>query len=70
MQQDRKTLGIVLTVIGGAIALWVISRFTSIMGKLCSWGPPFSGYEVTTIIGVIVAIILIIVGIISIMKKQ
>jgi hypothetical protein len=67
--QPGKTPGIILIVIGGAIGLWVFTRLTSLMGKLYSWSPPFSGYETTTMVAAGVALILIIVGIVKISKK-
>lgn len=48
---DTKKSGIILTVIGGAIAIWVFTRITSVYGKLHSWEPPFTEYETTTIVG-------------------
>jgi len=68
--QQTKTLGIIQTVIGAAIGIWVFARFTSFVGQLCTWQPPFSEYEITTLIGAAIAIILVIVGVINMTKKQ
>ena len=66
---DMKKLGIVLTVIGGAIGIWVFTRLTSLVGKLHTWQPPFTEYEITTLVGGAIALVLIIVGLINWTKK-
>ena len=66
---NSKELGIVLTVIGGAIGIWVFTRLTSFAGKMHSWSPPFTGYETTTLIGGAIALVLIIVGLNNWTKK-
>ena len=68
--QQSKTLSIILTIIGGAIGLWVFTRFTSFAGQMHTWSPPFSAYEVTTLIGAAIALILIIIGVINLTKKR
>lgn len=68
--QQTKTMGIILTVIGGSIGIWVFTRFTSLAGKLHTWGPPFTEYEVTTLASGTIALVLIIVGLINLTKKQ
>lgn len=67
---DTKTQGIISTVVGGAIALWVYTRFTSLMGQMHTWQPPLEDYEIYTFIGAAAAVILIIVGLIRITKKE
>lgn len=66
---DMKKLGIVLTVIGGAIGIWVFTRLTSLVGKMHTWQPPFTEYEITTLVGGAIALVLIIVGLINWTKK-
>jgi hypothetical protein len=68
-KEQRKNLGIILLVLGGAAGIWVVTRLTSMAGKIHSWEPPFTSYEVTTIIGAVIAIFLIILGIINVTKK-
>jgi hypothetical protein len=68
-QQNTKTLGVVLTVIGGALIVWAYSRITSVLGKLHSWEPPFTQYETTTVAVAVIAIILLILGIRNLIKK-
>ena len=63
-----KTVGIILIIAGGAIGIWVFTRFTSLAGQLYTWEPPFSQYEVTTFCGAVVALILIIFGVICLTK--
>lgn len=69
-EQGYKIGGIILTVIGGAIGVWVFTRLTSLAGKLHSWEPPFTEYETTTIIGGGIAVLFIIAGLIYLTKKQ
>jgi len=66
---DMKKLGIVLTVIGGAIGILVFTRLTSLVGKMHTWQPPFTEYEITTLVGGAIALVLIIVGLINWTKK-
>lgn len=66
---ESKQLGIVLVVLGGGIGLWVYTRFTSLMGKMCSWSPPFSSFEAFTLIGAIIALVLITFGLIMLTSK-
>jgi len=68
--QNYKIGGIILTVIGGAIGVWVFTRLTSLAGKFHSWEPPFTEYETTTIIGGGIAVLFIIVGLIYLTKKR
>lgn len=70
IMQQEKTKGIILTIIGGAIGVWVFTRLTSFAGQLKTWAPPFTGYEVSTLVGAGIALILIIVGVIKLTKKQ
>jgi len=68
--EQAKTMGIILTVIGGAIGLWVFTRVTSMAGKFHSWQPPFTEYETTTLVGGGIALILIIIGLINLTKSS
>jgi len=68
-RQQPKTLGIVLTIIGGAVGIWVFARFTSFAGKFHTWEPPFTEYEITTWIGATIALGLIILGLINLTKS-
>ena len=56
-----------MCVIGGVLGVWVITRFTSFAGQLHSWSPPFSEYEVVTLVGLGAAAIFVIVGLILLM---
>jgi hypothetical protein len=66
---DGKTVGVVLTVIGAAIAMWVLARFGSVTGQLHTWGPPFTAYERMTLIGAGLAGCFLFEGINRLMKK-
>ncbi|MEM3170541.1 MAG: hypothetical protein QW838_07200 [Candidatus Nitrosotenuis sp.] len=68
--QQQKNLGIILTVLGGVIGIWVFTRFTSVIGQMATWSPPFSDYETFTLLGAAAAAILVIVGLINLTKKQ
>jgi hypothetical protein len=61
------TIGIIACVIGGVLGVWVITRFTSFAGQLHSWSPPFSEYEVVTLVGLGAVAIFVIVGLILLM---
>jgi len=67
---QNKILGIILTVVGASAIIWCISRFTSFYGKMHSWSPPFTEYETITIVSGIIGLILLIVGIVFLAKKQ
>jgi hypothetical protein len=60
--ETNKNLGIGLLVVGGAGLFWVFIRMTNLEGKLCTWSPPFNSYEVTTIVGGLVALFCLAVG--------
>jgi len=66
---ESRTLGIILTVIGAAIGVWTFTRVTSLAGQLHTWAPPFTSYEVTTLVGGAIAVALLIVGLIKLTKK-
>ena len=42
---SRNTVGIVCTVLGGMLSLWVIARLSSAVGRQQTWAPPFAHYE-------------------------
>lgn len=57
-----KTIGVVCTVLGGAVGLWVIARLSSVLGQQQTWAPPFEAYETATLAGAGVAVLLLIAG--------
>jgi hypothetical protein len=61
-QKSGKTTGIVCTVLGGMLSLWVMARVSSAAGWQQTWAPPFAEYEWTTLAGAAVAAGLLIVG--------
>ncbi|MFB6272693.1 MAG: hypothetical protein ABEL51_07350 [Salinibacter sp.] len=61
----RKTAGIICTVLGGMLSLWVIARLSSAVGRQQTWAPPFAPYELVTLGGAVGAAGLLIVGILS-----
>ena len=69
LNMSKKTLGIVLSVVGLAGGLFAYTRITSLYGQMHSWSPPFDGFEISTIIIGVVALVLLIVGIIFWSKK-
>jgi hypothetical protein len=66
----RMVLGITLTVLGGGGALWVFSRVTSVLGKFHTWEPPFSDYEVSTLVGAGIAAFLVIAGLVCMVRRE
>jgi hypothetical protein len=66
---NKKTLGIVFSVIGLAGGVFAYARLTSLYGQMHSWSPPFDGFEISTILIGIVALVLLIAGIIFWSKK-
>ncbi len=48
MKASRIT-GVICTVLGGALGLWVITRLSSVAGRSYSWSPPFADYEAATL---------------------
>jgi hypothetical protein len=59
---SRNTAGIVCTVLGGMLSLWVIARLSSAAGWQQTWAPPFAPYEWVTLGGAVGAAALLIVG--------
>jgi len=62
---SRNTVGIVCTVLGGMLSLWVIARLSSAVGRQQTWAPPFTPYEWMTLGGAVGAAALLIVGLIQ-----
>jgi len=61
---DKKTLGIILTIVGILAGILAYTRVTSLYGQLHTWTPPFDGFETSTIAIGIIALILLIIGIV------
>ena len=59
-----KTTGVVCTVLGGTLGLWVIARLGSAAGMQQTWAPPFAHYEWVTLLGAVAAALLLIVGLV------
>jgi hypothetical protein len=59
---SRNTAGIVCTVLGGMLSLWVVARLSSTLGRQQTWAPPFAPYEWVTLVGAVGAAALLIVG--------
>ncbi len=66
--EAARTRGIVLTVLGGLLGIWAFTRVTSVAGRFFTWSPPFSQYETMTLVGALVAAILLISGLIHLTK--
>lgn len=67
---QKKTLGIIFSVIGIVGLIFAYTRVTSLYGQMHSWSPPFDSFEISTIIIGVVALVLLIVGIIFWSKKS
>jgi hypothetical protein len=65
-----KNLAIGLIAIGGAGLFWVFIRMTSLAGKLCSWSPPFSEFETTTIVVGLISVLCVAIGSRKMMAKS
>ena len=61
---SNKTVGVVCTVLGGALGLWVVTRLASVYGQQQTWAPPFARYEWVTLLGAVAAALLLIVGLV------
>ena len=59
---SRNTAGVICTVLGGMLSLWVVARLSSTLGRQQTWAPPFAPYEWVTLIGAVGAAGLLIVG--------
>ena len=59
-----KTTGVVCTVLGGTLGLWVIARLANFVGMRQTWAPPFARYEWITLLGAVAAVLLLIVGLV------
>ena len=62
-----RIAGVIFCVLGVVSVIWVISRFTSLAGKLHTWEPPFTEYEIITLVGVGITALFLIVGLILLM---
>lgn len=67
---NKKVVGIVLTVVGFAIGFWTFSRVTSLVGQMHTFSPPFDQYEIITFFSGGIAILLVIIGLISLVSSQ
>jgi hypothetical protein len=67
---SNKTVGVVCTVLGGTLGLWVIARLGSSAGMQQTWAPPFARYEWVTLGGAAVAVLLLIVGLVRWTRPQ
>lgn len=65
-----KTTGIICTVLGGMLSLWVIARLSSAAGWQQTWAPPLVEYEWITLLGALVAAGLLIFGLIGMTKPR
>ena len=62
---STSATGIVCTVLGGMLSLWVIARLSSAVGRQQTWAPPFTPYEWMTLGGAVGAAALLIVGLVQ-----
>ena len=60
--RSSKAAGIVCTVLGGMVSLWVIARLSSAVGWQQTWAPPFAQYEWVTLGGAVGAAGLLVGG--------
>jgi TRAP-type C4-dicarboxylate transport system permease large subunit len=70
IMRDTKTTGIVETVAGGALALWVYVRFTNVAGQLHTWSAPFDDYELNTLLVGALAFLLLVAGVVRLTKPK
>ncbi len=66
---NKKTLGIISSVLGVIGGIFAYTRVTSLYGQLHTWSPPFDGFETSTIVLAIISIVILIVGIVFWSKK-
>ena len=45
----KRAFGVVCTVLGGILCLWLIARLSSAAGWQQTWAPPFGPYEWVTL---------------------
>ena len=67
---NKKTLGIIFTVVGLIGLILGYTRVTSIYGQLHTWALPFDSFEITTICIGLISLVLLITGIVFWSKKQ
>ena len=65
-QMPGRTTGIICTVLGGMLSLWVVARLSSVAGWQQTWAPPFVEYEWVTLVGAFVATGLLIIGLVQV----
>jgi hypothetical protein len=65
-----KATGVVCTVLGGTLGLWVIARLANFVGMQQTWAPPFARYEWVTLLGAAAAALLLIVGLVRWTRPQ
>lgn len=61
----KRTLGIAGTVLGVVLLIWAYTRVTSLAGQFFTWQPPFSSYELVTVAGAGVGVLLLIFGLVN-----
>ena len=63
---NRSVGGIISSATGVALALFTFVRITSLYGRMHTWSPPFTGYELATIATGIVGFVLLTLGVVVI----
>jgi len=58
----KQQVGVVLLVAAAIAGFWSFNRYSGLVGQLHSWAPPFSQYEVYTIVGGLVAVLCLVSG--------
>lgn len=58
----KQQTGVVLLVAAVAAGVWSYGRYSSLVGQLHSWSPPFDQFEVYTIVGGLVAMLCLVSG--------
>lgn len=58
----KQQVGIVLLVAAGVAGFWAYGRYSSFVGQMLSWTPPFSKFETLTIAGGLAALLFLVMG--------
>lgn len=66
----KQQIGVVLLVAAVAAGVWSYNRYSSLVGQLHSWSPPFDQFEVYTIVGALVAALCLVAGLRMVSDKK
>lgn len=67
---SKQQVGVVLLVAAGVAGFWSYNRYSSLVGQMHSWSPPFNQFEVYTIVGGLLGVLFLVAGLRMVNAKK